>query len=157
MSTSRRDHSLSHKYLIKNNRSQSQDHIVHEHCHGKKNIYSKKTVDHFSYFASVWAISISDSFGYRSAASLEMLNLNIAKKNNICFCKKKLKKLEQTFCHGGDLTLNTAARCLHHIVIPNPNHVSERIPMKFPLLNLSGHLWQGYSSVRVEAGGAVNK
>lgn len=36
-----------------------------------------------------------------------------------------------------------AVRCLYHTVIPNLNRVLERIPIKFALLKLSGHPWQG--------------
>lgn len=90
-----------------------------------------------------------------SAASLEMLNLDMRKTNNICLLSKTRAELPPWWRYH-TCRRSKAVRCLYHTVIPNMKRFS-RIPVELTLLKLSGHLWQGESLVRVDPRWAFTK
>ncbi len=140
----RRDHLLNHMYFIS-----TRDTTTGPYCPWALRCKKKTPVS-----LLLWTVFICLSYfhlwflceltgKHRFAASLEMLNLDIRKTNNICLLSKNSLAELLPWWRYHTCRLNKAVRCLYHTVIPNLNRVLERIPIKFTLLKSSRHLWQG--------------
>lgn len=114
----RRDHPFNHLYFIR-----TKDTTMRPSCPCAQQCKKKKKKKYLlccetvficlCYFYLWFPCELTGK--HASAASLEMLNLDMRKTNNICLLSKK-KKLKPKCCHGGHA--GWTVRCLYYTIIP---------------------------------------